>query len=158
MIYPKTMYACRLILYSFMARIILELPNRFTFKIHLTVRVTDLNYGNHLSNEVYQSYMHEARMQFFGSFGYSEMNLAGVSVIMGDTAIVFKKECFYGDEITIEVAVAGFGTKSFDLYYRFSKTRSGELVCEAKTGMVCFDYAERKTVPVPEDFIRLANK
>lgn len=151
------MYACGHIFTAFMARITLELPQIFTFTTYLTVRVTDLNYGNHLSNEVYQSYMHEARMQYFASFGYTEMNLAGVSVIMGDTAIVFKNECFYGDEITIEVTAAGIGTKSFDLYYRFTKTSSGVLVCEAKTGMVCFDYAERKTVPVPEDFIRLVN-
>lgn len=151
------MYACDLILQLFMARITLELPKVFTFKTTLTVRVTDLNYGNHMSNEVYLSYMHEARMQYFGSLGFSEMNLAGVSVIMGDTAIVFKNECFYGDEVTLEVTAGGFGTKSFDLYYRFSKSQTGDLVCEAKTGMVCFDYAERKTVPVPQDFIKLAN-
>jgi acyl-CoA thioester hydrolase len=140
-----------------MARIKLELPKVFNFKTQLTVRVTDLNYGNHLSNDVYQSYMHEARMQYFARLGYSEMNLAGASVIMGDTAIVFKKECFYGDALTIEVAAADFGTKSFDLYYRFLKTSTGELVCEAKTGMVCFDYELRKTVAVPDVFIRLAN-
>jgi acyl-CoA thioesterase FadM len=76
---------------------------------------------------------------------------------MGDTAIVFKKECFYGDELTVEVAAAEFGTRSFDLYYRFSKTLTQELVCEAKTGMVCFDYTERKTVAVPAKFMKLAN-
>lgn len=140
-----------------MARIKLELPETFNFQTQLTVRVTDLNYGNHLSNDVYQSYMHEARMQYFASMGYSEMNLAGVSVIMGDTAIVFKKECFYGDALTIEVVASDFGSRSFDLYYRFKKTGSGEPVCEAKTGMVCFDYTHRKTVAVPDDFIRLVN-
>ncbi|MES2560005.1 MAG: thioesterase family protein [Bacteroidota bacterium] len=138
-----------------MSRITLALPVTFTFKTDLTVRVDDVNYGNHLSNHVYLSYMQEARMQYLGSFGYSEMDLAGVSVIMGDTAIVFKQECFYGDRLTIEVTASGFGSKSFELYYRFSKTQTGELVCEAKTGMVCFDYSERKSVPVPEAFILL---
>lgn len=140
-----------------MARIKLELPENFSFKTQLTVRVTDLNYGNHMSNDVYLSYMHEARMQYLASLGFSELNLAGASVIMGDTAIVFKKECFYGDELTVEVAAAEFGTRSFDLYYRFSKTLTQALVCEAKTGMVCFDYTERKTVAVPAKFMKLAN-
>ncbi|MES2780269.1 MAG: thioesterase family protein [Bacteroidota bacterium] len=140
-----------------MARIKLDLPENLTFKMHLIVRVTDLNYGNHMSNEVYLSYMHEARMQYFASFGYSEMNVGGASIIMGDAAIVFKKECFYGDQLTIELTAAGFGAKSFELYYRFFKTQTGELVCEAKTGMVCFDYTERKTVNIPEDFVRLAS-
>ena len=140
-----------------MARIKLQLPEQFIFKTELTVRIADINYGNHLSNDVYLSYMHEARMQFFAHFGYTEMNLAGASVIMGDTAIVFKKECFYGDVLIIEVTAADFGSRSFDLYYRFTKKVSndptinaqadpsaGGLVCEAKTGMVCFDYTERK--------------
>jgi acyl-CoA thioesterase FadM len=48
------------------------------------------------------------------------------------------------------------GVRSFDLYYRFSK-QDDSLVCEAKTGMVCFDYAARKTVDVPEDFRMLVS-
>jgi acyl-CoA thioester hydrolase len=137
-----------------MSRIKLHLPEHFLFTTTITVRINDLNYGNHLSNEVYLSYMHEARMRFFNHMGYSEMDLAGASVIMGDTAIVFKQECFYGDELLIEVTAADFGTRSFDLYYRFSKTKDGSLVCEAKTGMVCFDYQTRKTVEVPAPFLQ----
>ncbi|MDZ4668296.1 MAG: thioesterase family protein [bacterium] len=134
-----------------MARIKLDLPNAFNFKVSMPVRVSDLNYGNHLANHVYLEMMQEARMQFFGQFGYSEKDLAGVSVIMGDTAIVYKQECFYGDVLNIEVCAANFGVRSFDLYYRFSK-QDNSLVCEAKTGMVCFDYIARKTVEVPEVF------
>jgi acyl-CoA thioester hydrolase len=135
-----------------MARIQLTLPTHFAFSMNITVRVADLNYGNHLSNDVYLAYMHEARMQYFASMGYSEINLAGTSVIMGDTAIVYKQECFYGDELTIEVVAAEFGSRSFDLYYRFTKSKNKSLVCEAKTGMVCFDYGNRKTTEVPTAF------
>lgn len=138
-----------------MARIKLHIPEKLPFATQIAVRISDLNYGNHLSNDVYLSYMHEVRMQFFAHYGYTEMNLAGVSVIMGDTAIVYKQECFYGDVLTIEAGAAEFGPRSFDLYYRFSKKADGSLVCEAKTGMVCFDYTARKTVEVPEDFRRL---
>ena len=138
-----------------MARLKLHLPKQFIFKTEISVRISDINYGNHLSNDVYLSYMLEARMQFFAHFGFSEMDLAGASVIMGDTAIVFKKECFYGDILTIEVTASDFGSRSFDLYYRFTKKGTNELACEAKTGMVCFDYKERKTVDVPEVFRKL---
>lgn len=134
-----------------MARIKLSLSNHFRFKTTIPVRISDLNYGNHLANQVYLEFMQEARMQFFAQFGYSEKDLAGVGVIMGDTAIVFKKECFYGDIITLEVAATDFGSRSFDLQYRFTK-QDGTLACEAKTGMVCYDYAAAKTVEVPAAF------
>lgn len=135
-----------------MARIKLQLPEKIDFSTHIPVRISDLNYGNHLANHVYLEMMQEARMQFLAQFGYSEKNLAGVGVIMGDTAIVYKQECFYGDVLRIEVCATDFGVRSFDLLYRFSKA-DNSLVCEAKTGMVCFDYATRKTVAVPQEFI-----
>lgn len=135
-----------------MARLKLDLPTYFNFSTLIKVRIGDLNYGNHLSNDVYLTYMHEARMQYFESLGYSEMNLAGTSVIMGDSALVYKGECFYGDELKIEVAAAEFGSRSFDLYYRMTKVANNQLVCEAKTGMVCFDYNIRKSTNIPDDF------
>lgn len=140
-----------------MSRIKLEMPNNFRFSIDIKVRVSDLNYGNHLSNDVYLAYMHEARMQYFASMGYSEMDLAGSSVIMGDSAIVYKAECFYNDEINIAVVANNFSLRSFDLFYKFTKNNAnGLLLAEAKTGMVCFDYTNRKTVNVPSEFIKKA--
>jgi YbgC/YbaW family acyl-CoA thioester hydrolase len=135
-----------------MARIKLQLPHQFVFQTKMAVRISDINYGNHMSNDAYLAFMHEARQQFFISMGYSEMNLAGTSVIMGDTVLVYKKECFYGDIIQIEVTAGEFGQRSFDLFYRFTHASSGQLVCEAKTGMVCFDYANRTTTKVPDEF------
>jgi acyl-CoA thioester hydrolase len=135
-----------------MSRIKLDIPKKLPFITEITVRISDLNYGNHLSNDVYLSYMHEARMQFFAHYGYTEMNLAGASVIMGDTAIVYKQECFYGDVLAIEVGAAEFGPRSFDLYYRFSKKATNTIACEAKTGMVCYNYETRQTIEVPAAF------
>jgi YbgC/YbaW family acyl-CoA thioester hydrolase len=142
-----------------MSRIKLAMPEKFEFSTVVKVRVSDLNYGNHLSNDVYLAFLHEVRLQYFASFGYSEMNLAGCSVIMGDSAIVYKAECFYGDEIKIAVTATDFSARSFDLFYKLTKVNQQDLlVAEAKTGMVCFDYHERKTVNVPVAFIDKVNE
>lgn len=138
-----------------MNRIKLQLPDTFHFATEIKIRIDDINYGNHLSNDAYLKYMHEARMRFFTHFGLSEMDIGGASVIMGDTAIVYKKECFYGQTINIAVAATDFGARSFNLYYRFALENSNELVAEAKTGMVCFNYETRKSVSVPDEFIKL---
>lgn len=138
-----------------MSRIKLELPDTFHFTTQISVRITDLNYGNHLSNDAYLQYMHEARMQFFAHYGFSEMDLAGVSVIMGDSAIVYKSECFYGDVLNIEVTASDFGPRSFDLYYKMTHAKTNQLVAACKTGMVCYDYASHKSVNVPESFVLL---
>lgn len=138
-----------------MARIKLNLPDIFPFSTELAVRIADINYGNHLANHNYLALMQEARIQFFMHYGYTEKNLAGSSVIMGDCAIVYKKECFYGDTLNIYVTASDFGVRSFDLLYRFVRKSDNAIVCEAKTGMVCYNYEQKKTEAVPDIFRNL---
>lgn len=138
-----------------MARISIELPTEFKFSTNIPVRITDLNYGGHVGNDTILSLIHEARMQFLQSFGYSEKDLGGVGMIMGDVAIVFKNELFYGDTIIAQVTVTEMSRASFDIIYKFQKEKNGQLVdvVHAKTGMVCFDYEKRKPTPMPQKVI-----
>ncbi|CAM3356885.1 thioesterase family protein [uncultured Empedobacter sp.] len=131
-----------------MARLKLILPESFLFSTTIAVRITDLNYGNHLANDKVLSILHEARMQFFQHYGYSELDFAGVSVIMGDVAIEYKNQAFYGDQLLIEISVQDFSRVSFDIVYKIST--KDKLIAKAKTGIVTFDYKNNKVVEVPE--------
>ena len=91
-----------------MARIKIELPQSFRFSCYIPVRITDVNYGGHVGNDAILSIIHEARMQFFKSLDYSEMNFAGTAMIMVDVCIEFKGELFYGDTLIASVAAGGF--------------------------------------------------
>lgn len=133
-----------------MARIKLELPQSYLFSTTIPIRITDLNYGGHVGNDTILSLLHEARMRFLRHHGFSEMDFGGVSLIMGDVAIEFKGEAFYGDEVKVYVAPFDFSKASFDLAYKMVKTPAEKPVAFAKTGMVCFDYAKRKVAHVPE--------
>ena len=138
-----------------MARIKVELPEQFTFSTTIPVRITDLNYGNHVGNDTILSMIHEARVQFLKQLGYGELNLAGVGLIMSDVGIEFKSELFYGDEVIVSIAAADLSRISFELYYKLEK-RSGEttqLVAAAKTGMVCYDYGKKKVAAIPTEVV-----
>ncbi|MBB1283692.1 thioesterase family protein [Flavisolibacter sp. BT320] len=137
-----------------MARIKLSLPENFQFFTHLPVRITDINYGNHLGNDAVLGLLHEARMQFLKAAGYSELDLTGVGLIMADVAIEFKAEAFYGDVLTAFVAAGDFSKIGFDLYYKLVKGETETVVAVAKTGMVCFDYKKRKVAAVPDEVFR----
>ncbi|HEV2352637.1 MAG TPA: thioesterase family protein [Puia sp.] len=131
----------------------LVLPERFPFTTQIPVRVTDLNFGGHVGNDSVLSLIHEARAQFLAHFGYSEMDLAGVGMIMTDVVIEFKSELFYGDSLWASVAAAEFSRIGFDLYYRLEK-KTGEKMqsaAVARTGMICYDYKARKIVSVPKE-------
>ena len=134
-----------------MDRIKVSIPPTFNFFAFLTIRITDLNYGGHVGNDVFLSLVHEARQQYLLFHGYSEMNFAGAALIMADAAIEFKRELTFGNEIRIGVTATGFDKLGFDLYY-IIEVKSGEewlVAGRVKTGMLCFDYTSKKKVPVP---------
>jgi acyl-CoA thioester hydrolase len=132
-----------------MPRVQLQLPAHFTFQMQLPVRITDLNFGNHLGNDSLLSLLHEARVQFLNSHGYSELDFAGVGLIMADVAIVYKGEGFYGDVLTIKVTAAELHKYGFELYYHVLNQENKE-IAQAKTGMLCFNYDARKLARLPE--------
>jgi acyl-CoA thioester hydrolase len=134
-----------------MQRVKIDLPGNFSFSIRIPVRITDINYGNHLGNQVMLSIAHEARVQYLQQYGYTELNVEGVSLIMADAGIEFKAEVLYGDELEVEVATGATSRVGFDLLYRTSIWRNGEkiLAAKIKTGLVCFDYNTKKTVELP---------
>lgn len=136
-----------------MARVRIVLPDIFSFSTSIPIRITDLNYGEHVGNDTVLSLIHEARMQFLMHHGYTEMKFAGVSMIMSDVAIEFKNELFYGDVVTASVAVGEISKVGFELYYKLEKKEEGKikLVATAKTGMVCYDYDLKKIVAIPDE-------
>jgi acyl-CoA thioester hydrolase len=140
-------------------RIKLKKIEHYVFTTQLKIRITDLNYGNHLSNEMILSYAQQARVDFLKALGnWDELNLAGGGMIMSDAAVVYKSEGHAGEELEIQVAVDDLTRVGFDFYYRIIEKVSQREVALAKTGIVCFDYTNKKVAPVPAAFIAaLAN-
>ncbi len=143
-----------------MDRIKVLLPEQFIFSAFLTIRITDINYGGHVGNDAILSLVHEARQQFLLQFGYSEMNFAGSSLIMADTAIEYKHELYHRDEIKISVAAAGFDKIGFDLFYLMEVKKEDKWIVagKIKTGMICFDYVSKKKISVPQEAIERITK
>ena len=155
-----------------MNRVKLDLPPEFRFSTRIKIRITDLNYGGHAGNDTILSLVHEARMQFLSSLGYTEMNIEGVGMIMADAAIEFRSELFYPERILVSVQAAGFSKIGFDLYYQVERQSAADsqqsavdsqqsaadsqqpagrpqLVALVKTGMICYDYNRKKIVSLP---------
>jgi acyl-CoA thioester hydrolase len=138
-----------------MPRIKIDIPERKIFSTTIPIRITEINYGNHLGNDALISIIYEARMQWLASANYTELNVAGASLIMADLAVEYKGEGFYGDILTIHIAIEEIQKVSFEIYYEITTTRNKKniLIAKAKTGIVCFDYGSRKIAGIPEEFV-----
>lgn len=130
-------------------RIKLEMPKKAFFSTSVKIRVSDLNYGNHLSNERVLAFAHQARVDWIASLGYSELDFGGAGIIMTDAAVVYKSEGFLNDIIDIELAINDISRVGFDLYYDMRKQGGTELAI-VKTGIVFFNYQDKKVTSIPE--------
>ncbi|GAB3021412.1 hypothetical protein GCM10027051_28380 [Niabella terrae] len=143
-----------------MARVKLSLPEKFSFRTRIPVRITDLNYGGHLGNDALLAIIHEARVRFLQQLGYTEMNLEGGGLIMADVAVSFQQEAFYGEELIVGVTAADISRVGFDLYYLLEKNTAQGMVrvASAKTGMICYNYEQKKVNTLPEKAAAALNK
>lgn len=136
-----------------MARVKIDIPERFHFETSIIIRVGELNYGGHMANESIASYVNEARFRFIKEMGFpSELDIEGFSLIMADSATIFKNEGFFGDEVNIKVAIENAGRSSFEMIFVFENLTQGNTLAISKAGMVFYDYEHRKSVSMPEQF------
>ncbi len=135
-----------------MARIKLEIPERTIGSFQVPVRITDINYGNHVGNDAFVGIIHEARMQWLSQYGYTELKIEGIGLIMSDLVVEFKNESFYGDMVEVKLSVEDISRAGFDLYYQLFaiRTNGPVLLANAKTGMICYDYDTKKVAMMPE--------
>lgn len=135
-------------------RIKLKTLDHYFFSTMLVIRVDDLNYADHLSNDRILTYAHQARVEFLAAWGYTELEMAGVGIIMTDAAVVYKSEGHLGDKLQIEVGLDDLSRVGFDLYYRIINIATQKEVAQVKTGIICYDYTLKKVVTIPKEVVQ----
>ena len=136
-----------------MSRVKIELSKNWLFEIELPVRITDINYGQHLGNDSFLAMIQEARVRWLHRHGWTELHIAETTgLIMVDVAVRFKNEAVFGDTLKIQIAAADWTEIGFDLVYLATKSATGAEVARAQTGMIFFDYTTRRIAHAPPDF------
>jgi 4-hydroxybenzoyl-CoA thioesterase len=135
-----------------MPRVTIELPERFAFATELPIYIGHINYGNHLDNAQLSALVSEARVRYFKSLGYTELDIEGVGIVVADVAAQYCSEGRHGETMVVAMAAEHFGKHGCDLVWRMTDRASGREVARGKHGIVFFDYAARKPVPVPAGF------
>ena len=133
-----------------MARLHLDIPADLPFATEIDVRVTDLNYGNHLGNDAMLSLIHEARVRFLAHLGFNEMDVGGAAIVLSDAAIAYRAEAFLGDRLRFAVGFHDPARVGCDIVYRVTRRADDRLVAEAKTGIVFLDPATRRPTAIPD--------
>ena len=137
-------------------RIRLDLPQRVLFKLPVTVRVTDMNYGGHLGNDRLLAYAQECRDAWFKSVGFTELDVDGCNTIMADAAIQFLQEGYAGDELDVVLYLGGQHKYGLDLFYTVLLADKKELA-RMKTAILFRNEKDELCAP-PKVFLEKLNR
>lgn len=121
-------------------------------RTRLEVRVTDLNYGNHLGNDALLGYLQQGRVKLLHGLGWGEQDVGGVGLIMRGCQIDFCAESFLFDDLELEVGLSMSGRARCRFDYRLTRTNDQVEVANAITHMAFFDYIGRRVSRAPRLF------
>ena len=117
------------------------------FEHELEVLFRDCDPMGHVNNAVYLTYLEAARFAWwrnaFGAQGLTERGF-----IVARVEIDYRKAALPGDRLLVRLRVEDIGRSSFKVGYEVLNARTRELVAEAKSVQVAFDYAQGKSVPI----------
>jgi acyl-CoA thioesterase FadM len=136
-----------------MARLTLTFPeDQYYYTTLLTVRVTDINAGNHLGNDSMISMISEARARFLFEYGITETERDGTGIIVTDLATTYRAEAHARDQLLFEVGLMDFNKYGGDITFRITRPKDKTLVAMAKQGFVFYNYKSGQVVAMPEEF------
>ena len=111
------------------------------------VRFRDIDAMGHVNNAVFLTYIESARSAFFWHLGIAR-SLEDLTLVVARVEIDFRAPVGFPEVVEVGVRAGRFGEKSFGLDHEL-RVR-GELVAEAKTVLVAYDYGKAETVTIPE--------
>ena len=141
-----------------MPKIKLKEQALYPFQYATSLKIRDINYGNHLSNDAVEGLLHEARIHMLQQLECSELNLGDskTGIMIADLVVNYKKQGYLGDEIIIYLNINEISKRSFRVFYKIK--RGDELIVLAETGIVTYNYQAESIAKIPELFLSRLKK
>ena len=121
------------------------------FSVPLEVRFRDIDAMGHVNNAVMFTYFEEGRKHFF--FQHLQTRTAiGFNFILARIGCDYLKPVTLTDRPLLQMWIDDIGTKSFTIAYRLVDRDDAAIVyAEGESVQVCYDYAQKRSIPVPDD-------
>ncbi|MBW1616366.1 MAG: acyl-CoA thioesterase [Deltaproteobacteria bacterium] len=128
----------------------------FKFSIAATVRINDINYGNHVGYQNHFLFFQEVRIAYLKQFGYTELDIEGFGLMASSAECRYKLQMYHGDILEVKCAVTKLANMYFIMEYSIEK--DGEICAEGSTKNLCYDYSKDEFVGLPDAFVKNVKK
>jgi acyl-CoA thioester hydrolase len=128
---------------------------RFTVVHEIVPRFRDTDAMGHINNAVYVTYIEVARQVYWARLA-KDTDYQRVPFILAHVTIDFRSEALVNEVLESGIRMEWIGTKSFAFTYEIWEKTSGRTVVEATSVQVGYDYAAKRTLPIPDELRRRA--
>ena len=124
----------------------------FNHTLPIQIRFNDVDLAQHVNNAVYQEYFDLGRVSYFGQVIGENMDFTGLSLVIASFKVDFFQPVFLNDKIEVKTSISSIGNKSLEMKQQIIGVGDLSVKAESVTVMVCYNYTERLSVVVPEDW------
>ncbi|HAA01458.1 MAG TPA: acyl-CoA thioesterase [Flavobacteriales bacterium] len=120
----------------------------------MEVRFVDIDVMGHVNNAVYLNYFEQARMHFFAAKIGTEWDWVNHGILLARNEVEYKQPTRLHEDVHIEVWIGKVGGKSLEMEYEVFVPSGNDRILKAfgKSVLVCFDYKQQCTIPIPEQW------
>ena len=137
-----------------MKKLIIEIPLTVWHRCNFQIKEEDINESDHMGNERILHHANLVRYNFFESLNLLPPDEEHGFIIVNHS-IVYKSEGFLGDTVVCEAGVTNPTECSFDLIFHFIKSSAQKTLAVVRSGLVYFDYQNRKIRHLPDKYLSL---
>jgi acyl-CoA thioester hydrolase len=126
----------------------------FKHKVPIQLRFKDIDKMGHVNNANYLTFIELARVKYFEDVvGTDKKWSQQVGIILARIEIDYKAPVFLHDTVYVYTRCSRIGNKSLTLDWVVVREKESqeEVVAQGIAVLVCYDYIEEKTVPIPEE-------
>lgn len=124
--------------------------NDFTVRHEIAPRFRDTDAMGHINNAVYITYLEIGRQVYWAALE-GRNDYRRVPFILANVTCDFRSEALVDERLEIGVRCDWIGTKSFGFRYALRSLAADRVVVQATTVMVCYDYAVKRSMPMPDE-------
>ncbi|QAU34298.1 thioesterase family protein [Janthinobacterium sp. 17J80-10] len=126
------------------------MDKKLAHTVRMPIRWGDMDAFGHVNNTVFFRYMEQARIEWMEVRGMA-MDGRGDGPVVVNARCTFLRQLKYPGEVEVRTFVASPGRSSFETIVEICRTDQPDvLVAEGGAKVVWVNYAEEKSVPLPQ--------
>ena len=99
--------------------------------------------------------MEIARVEYITHIGLRTSERPRPFFIIAAASCQYKAPIELNTPLAVQVRVSRLGNSSFDMEYHFVDATTGQLLATGHTTQVVFDYVEKRSVPMPDEWRKM---